>query len=131
MTKKYRPVLCLDFDGVIHSYKSGWQGARNTPDDPVPGAFEFMWSALNSGWDVVIHSSRARHFGGIRAMRKYIKKHAEGAWWETAGHRGLEDLRFVRWKPAALVTLDDRAVTFNGKWPSLNALRKFKPWNKP
>jgi hypothetical protein len=60
-----KPILCLDFDGVIHSYISGWCGARNIPDPPMPGALNFIAEAIEEGWDVVIHSSRARHFGGI------------------------------------------------------------------
>lgn len=31
------PILCLDFDGVCHSYTSGWKGAAVIPDPAVPG----------------------------------------------------------------------------------------------
>ena len=27
-----KPILCLDFDGVIHRYDSGWKGADVIPD---------------------------------------------------------------------------------------------------
>lgn len=33
---KYQPNVVLDFDGVIHSYVSGWQGVDDVPDPPVP-----------------------------------------------------------------------------------------------
>ena len=33
---KYQPNVVLDFDGVIHSYVSGWQGVDVVPDPPVP-----------------------------------------------------------------------------------------------
>ncbi|MHB8392743.1 MAG: HAD domain-containing protein [Acidobacteriaceae bacterium] len=125
------PILCLDFDGVVHSYTSGWKGARVIPDDPVPGALEFMATALVDGFDVVIHSSRARYFGGIRAMRRWLKEKSGLLWYETLAGPGLEDIRFSRWKPPAMVTLDDRAITFSGKFPELRSLREFKPWNKP
>lgn len=126
------PIICLDFDGVIHSYTSGWMGARNIPDPPVEGALEFMLEALNSGYDVVVHSSRARYFGGIRAMRRWLRAHANDAqWYEWAFGPGLEDVRFVRWKPPAVVTLDDRAVRFDGTFQPPQALVSLKPWNKP
>ena len=33
----YKPTVVFDFDGVIHSYKSGWRGPENIPDPVVPG----------------------------------------------------------------------------------------------
>lgn len=125
-----KPILCLDFDGVIHSYESGWKGATVIPDAPVPGAIPFMMAALNSGWDVVVHSSRARHPFGPWAMRAWLRKHAGALWHEAPGSIGLEDVRFTRWKPSALVTIDDRALTFTGVWPDFEILKAFKPWNK-
>jgi len=127
-----KPVLCLDFDGVIHSYSSGWRGARTIPDDPVEGALDFIQDRLVEGWDVVIHSSRAAHWGGISSMRAWLKKHAGNSWYDSPAGNGIENVRFVRWKPPAVVTIDDRALTFEGpgKWPDRLALKGFKPWNK-
>lgn len=123
-----KPILCLDFDGVIHSYTSGWKGARNIPDPPVEGALDFISEALHSGWDVVIHSSRARYWGGITAMRNWLRTHAGNQW--DGPFEGFCQVRFARWKPPAVVTIDDRALTFTGQWPALAELKAFKPWNK-
>ena len=127
--RNMRPILCLDFDGVIHGYTSGWKGARVIPDLPVPGAFEFILDALNSGYDVVVHSSRARYWGGISAMRRWMRRHAPHLW-DVGGVASLCHVRFTRWKPPALVTIDDRALTFTGTWPDLAEVRSFRPWNK-
>lgn len=127
--RKSKPILCLDFDGVIHSYASGWQGAAIISDPPVDGAIAFMLAALGQ-FDVVIFSSRSNQPGGLRAMQTWLKLHADGAWYESPVGPGLKDVRFVTEKPAALVTIDDRAITFDGTWPSLDLLKEFKPWNK-
>lgn len=124
-----KPILCLDFDGVVHSYTSGWKGADNVPDPPVDGAITFMLGALRE-FDVVIFSSRSNQPGGIAAMRDWLYRHAGTAWYESPDGLGIESVRFVTEKPPALVTIDDRVILFEGLWPSLQTIKEFRPWNK-
>jgi hypothetical protein len=124
-----KPILCLDFDGVIHSYTSGWKGAYEIPDPPVDGAIAFMLAALEH-FDVCIFSSRSSHPAGVAAMKRWLKDHAGTTWYPSPAGPGLEDVRFVTEKPPAMVTLDDRAITFDGTWPEVDKLLAFKPWNK-
>jgi hypothetical protein len=68
---KGKPILCLDFDGVIHSYSSGWKGPRCIPDMPVNGALQFICEAMEY-FTVDIYSSRSRYVGGKKAMKKWL-----------------------------------------------------------
>jgi hypothetical protein len=112
----------LIFDGVLHSYTSGWQGATVIPDPPVPGAIEFIADALAS-FNVVIYSSRSHEPGGIAAMQDWFRR--------QDAELLLLSVEFPQHKPSAFVTLDDRALTFTGVWPDIETLKAFKPWNKP
>jgi hypothetical protein len=124
----YKPILCLDFDGVIHSYTTGWQGADVIPDPPVPGALEFIKSA-NDKFSVHIFSSRSLQPGGIIAMRNWLdywQDHDFPEWPVRISKLVMFDLE----KPPAHITLDDRAITFTGAWPEIHDLLIFKPWNR-
>ncbi len=121
-----KPILCLDFDGVIHSYSSGWKGADNIPDPPVAGAMDFIRRALEH-FKVAVYSSRSGQPDGIYAMRKWLRRH----WLEEGLAGDLEmEIEWPTEKPAALITIDDRAITFDGTWPSIDELKAFQPWNK-
>lgn len=126
-----KPILVLDFDGVIHSYSSGWKGADVVPDPLTEGAMRFLWDATER-FRVNILSSRSHQPGGKRAMQAWLTKHFRDYW--AADRTTCDDkLAEIEWpdeKPAAMVTLDDRAVTFTGEWPSVQSLLEFKPWNK-
>ena len=113
-------ILCLDFDGVCHSYTSGWKGADVIPDDPVPGLFEFIREA-DKHFEIAIFSSRSTQAGGIEAMYGWFEKHCPGI---------TGCLSFPTEKPPAFVGIDDRVITFEGKWPSIDFLRNFQTWNK-
>jgi hypothetical protein len=125
-----KPILCLDFDGVLHSYSSGWKGADVIPDLPVDGAMRFIWEATEE-FRVAIFSSRTNQPGGLAAMQEWLIAHLR----QYSGVKVLADDKFaeIEWpteKPAAFVTLDDRAITFEGVWPAIDELKDFKPWNK-
>lgn len=126
-----KPVLCLDFDGVCHSYKSGWKGADVIPDEYVEGLFEFL-EAVKDDFDVQIYSSRSHQQGGQEAMLVWFMEQRK--LWRSRGGRPPEDtplsLGFPDHKPSAFIGLDDRVLTFEGTWPSVETLKSFKPWNK-
>lgn len=133
-----KPILCLDFDGVLHSYTSGWCGAHFIPDPPVPGAMDFLYSAIPL-FDVQIYSSRSSQEGGIPAMRSWVeywaKKQLTNEGPDYRANAIINALCYNRlaWpikKPAAFLTIDDRAMTFTGIWPNPSQLLFFKPWNE-
>ena len=41
-----KQTICLDFDGVINSYRSGFTTPQAIPDPPVPGVLEWISDAL-------------------------------------------------------------------------------------
>ncbi len=125
-----KPILCLDFDGVIHSYSSPWAGADVIPDPPVPGALGFIIEAQER-FQVHIHSSRSHQPGGVRSMRQWLSDHflAMGLG-ETVVASLMLNIEFPKEKPPALVTIDDRAIQFNGVFPLLDEIANFKPWNR-
>lgn len=63
-------------------------------------------------------------------MRRWLRAHAGEGWWFEHMDYGLESVEFPRRKPPALVTIDDRALTFTGICPDLEEIGNFKPWNK-
>lgn len=152
--KDTKPILVVDFDRVLHSYKSGWRGARNIPDPPVPGALEFLIKAIEF-FNVQIYSCRSRQWGGKRAMKKWLKKEyiMLALDWEStprffrewisqtafadpwnfevrwAIKRLLKKIRFPTKKPAAFLMIDDRAMCFTGTFPHPEELLKFRPWS--
>ena len=143
-----KPILCIDFDGVIHSYTSGWKGATCIPDHPVKGAFEFLEESMEH-FEINIYSSRSRYFLGKRAIKKWLRINLyhyflnknpmfiepcpfseDESQADILAKLFINELKFPTRKPAAFLQIDDRAITFNGKWPSIEEIKSFKPWYK-
>lgn len=143
-----KPILLLDFDGVLHSYSSGWQGVRNIPDPPVKDAMRFIVEAQKH-FQVCIYSARSGQFGGKRAMKKWLKRHMENhvlmedqeliepcpfnediSMSERITDEILGDIKFPTKKPGAFLTIDDRCLCFRGVFQDPKRLLDFKPWHK-
>jgi hypothetical protein len=125
-------TLCIDFDGVLHSYTHGWKGVERVDDPPVPGAIKFLLDCLASGFNVCIYSSRSKEEVGLEAMHSALhlwyceEKFGDG----DDADRFLDQLSFPTEKPPAWLTIDDRAICFNGTFPAMEEMHNFKPWNK-
>jgi hypothetical protein len=121
-----KKTLCVDFDGVLHSYTSGWAGLEVIKDAPVSGAMEFLYDAVRV-FNVCVFSSRSATPQGIKAMQQWLDWHASECNFDYGRPWWLQ----IEWpihKPAAFVTIDDRAIQFTGSWPSMNELFNFKTW---
>lgn len=134
----FQPIICVDFDGVIHSYVSGWKGVSVISDPPVKGAIDWLMANLpvpeelggpfvppHEGPVVQIYSSRSKSWFGRRAMKKWLIEHGLHPSYIRDGL-----LKFPTKKPAAFLTIDDRAICFNGSFPTAEEMMAFKPWYK-
>ena len=111
--------VCFDFDGVIHSYTSGYLGDDIIPDPPVPGIKEAIQQLRDAGYPVVVLSTRGATREGREAMRKWFDK------W------GIEIDGIYTEKPPARCYVDDRAVCFDGDASKLfDIIDNFEPWWK-
>jgi hypothetical protein len=92
----------------------------------------WLWKATET-FQVVIYSSRSKAPAGLRAMRQWLAHHATDEFGHD--HPMAQDdppIAFAHEKPAAFLTIDDRAICFDGDWSQLDPkqLLEFKPWNK-
>lgn len=133
---RFKKILSLDFDGVIHAYTSGWQGPDVIPDPPVPGALAFIRrfadalcdqpaspgrTARQGTWELAVFSSRSRYPHAIKAMKDWLARNGLEPDY-------LEIILFPSEKPLATLTIDDRCLCFDGTWPELAAVTGFQPW---
>lgn len=119
-----RKTICVDFDGVIHSYTSGWQGALVASDPPVPGAIRWLTDLVSRpDYEVCIYSSRSREPSGPDIMLRWLV--ANGMPVDATAK-----LKFPTQKPSAYLTIDDRSFRFEGDFPSPEWIERFRPWNK-
>lgn len=115
-----KKTVVFDFDGVIHSYVSGWCGEDQIPDEPVKGIGEVL-KHVQEKYEVVIVSTRCRSESGKNAIQNWLKKYGLDIYVD----------RICKEKPPAIVYIDDRAICFDGNTDFLlQRIENFQPWNK-
>lgn len=116
--------IVISFDGVIHSFTSGWQGIDNIPDAPVAGAIQFLRDLdADNRFDLSIFSAaRSADADGVQAMSRWLYDN------------GLEEdiiqrINFARTRPPSFLSIDARCLLFVGAFPALNDVDAFATWN--
>ncbi len=120
-----KSTLALDFDGVVHAYRHGWRDGV-IYDEVTPGFFAWAKDA-EKHFDLVIYSTRSATAEGRANMRRWLHEQ-----WRKSDRPGrMPHFKFAAKKPLAFLTIDDRALTFEGNWAdfSIDRLKGFKPWN--
>jgi hypothetical protein len=100
---EYKPTVLVDFDGVLHSYVSGWTGPVPT-DPPSPGAVEFVQALQLLGCEAVVFTTRANTSLGGLAVGDWLDQHGFPA-----------DLAITHEKLPCICLIDDRAVCYDRK----------------
>lgn len=116
-----KQTVVFDFDGVIHSYSSGWKGETIIPDPPVDRIDKALKDIHDSGYEVVIVSTRTKSEEGRTAVQEWLDKYNLSQYVD----------RLCSEKPPAIVYIDDRAICFDGNPDTLlSKIQNFKPWNQ-
>lgn len=116
-----KKTVVFDFDGVIHSYTSGWKGVDVIPDPPVTGIDKALADIHGAGYEVVVVSTRCATEEGTKAIENWLRMNML--------HRYID--KICKEKPPAIVYIDDRAIRFNGNAENLlNEVKNFRPWTE-
>lgn len=114
--------VCLDFDGVVYSYKSGFVGIDYLPDKPVTGAFEAITNYINNDLRVYIFSTRCAWKAGRKAIKRWLLENC-------LDFDIVKKIKIPKRKPIAKLYIDDRGFQFNGRFPSTDFVDNFVPWH--
>lgn len=125
-----RTVL-VDFDGVLHSYVSGWNGKEQIPDPPNDGAIAWLRTLIESPEvEPVIFTTRVHCGENDDPDPSHQAELAIRNWLYLNGlsREEVDGLRITDQKVPAVLTIDDRALKFEGHFPTLAMIKNFQPW---
>lgn len=115
-------TICIDFDGVLHDYKDGYQG-QDVFGVPVKGASEATKALKLNGWCIIIFTCRSN----TEAFRKWLSDNEIA--YDFINENPYQPKDADSKKPIADVYLDDCALKFEGNWDdTIGQIEKFETW---
>jgi len=151
--KDRKLILAVDFDGVVHDYKKGWQDGE-LYGHATPGFFEWYLDTSRK-FEIVIHSSRfaephmqdlvltwlAEEYAAWRDLQPIVTRESHEGRTVAVFYDQREQLPpSIAWslsatKPPAWLTIDDRCIRFDGDWSdgrlAIDGLYRFRPYHDP
>lgn len=103
-------TIAIDFDGVIHSYTSGWTG-KVAKDPPMEGVKEALQKLKDKKYRLVILSTRPKE-----NIQKYLEEHELDKYFS-----GIYNSKIP-----AEIYLDDRGLHFSSWKDALYDISNFK-----
>lgn len=116
-------VICLDFDGVIIPYKP-WSGVEVFPE-PLEGIMESTKKLKQYGHTIIIFTCRKE----VEYIHQFLKKY--DILYDFINYYPEQHPETNQHKPIADVYIDDKGLTFQGKWDDIfiEQILNFKPWH--
>lgn len=119
-----KKVIAVDWEGVIYTTQDTRSGIQPPVNPPNPGALEWLGYIVRDGrFTVTICSELNQRPDGIYKMKQWLIEHGFSR----------QELAAVHWpiqQSPAWLTLSARVKLFEGRFPSLDEIDNFKPWNQ-
>ena len=113
MSDRKRPYrIGLDFDGVLHSYTSGFTGIE-PKDPPVKGAVKFVCKLKDAGFEVFVFTARLAGENWSAAHEMAIRA------WLVENNFPCLQITGEKWH--ADLYIDDRGYRFTGDFTELES----------
>lgn len=119
-----KKTICIDFDGVIHDYSKGFQGADEF-GQMIPNADAGTSVLKQKGWTIIIFTTRKK----TDKLEKWLKDHNITYDYINENPNQPEN---TSGKLIADVYLDDRGICFRGVWDQwlVREILDFEPWEE-
>lgn len=118
------PTVAVDFDGVISCY-DGFKG-KGIFGPPIPGVATELAVLRAMGWTIIVNTTRSETWW----VKEYLIEHEIP--WDYVNFNPDNHTRDL--SPAKIIAdvyIDDRAITFTGKWGGMaERVINFRPWYK-